>query len=133
MTDLLFVYGTLRQGNTNAMAAYLAQQSEYISAGWFQGCLYAISDYPGAIASSDPEHRVYGEIVRLNNAETVLSVLDDYEECGPQHRQPTAYQRVQTCIHTLDGVGFNPVWIYLYQWSLINKALIAHGDFMRVK
>ncbi len=133
MIDLLFVYGTLRQGNTNAMAAYLAKQSEYLAAGWFQGCLYAISDYPGAIASSDPEHRVYGEIVRLNNAETVLSVLDDYEECGPQHRQPTAYQRVHATVHSLEGVVFNPVWIYLYQWPIVDKPFIAHGDFMRVK
>jgi gamma-glutamylcyclotransferase (GGCT)/AIG2-like uncharacterized protein YtfP len=31
--DLLFVYGTLRQGNANAMATYLSAHAELITGG----------------------------------------------------------------------------------------------------
>jgi len=131
MCNLLFVYGTLRQGNTNAMAAYLAARAEFVTGGWFQGCMYQISYYPGVIASNQPGDRVYGEVYRLNDAQAVLAVLDDYEECGIQHTQPAEYQRGKTHILASDGRVLEPVWIYLYQWPLVGKARIASGDFMQ--
>jgi gamma-glutamylcyclotransferase (GGCT)/AIG2-like uncharacterized protein YtfP len=131
MPDLLFVYGTLRQGNANVMAAYLAAHAEFVAGGWFQGCMYQISDYPGVVASYQPDNRVYGEVYRLNDAQAALAVLDDYEECGIQHRQPAEYQRVKTHILAMDGRVLEPVWIYLYQWPLVGKARIASGDFMQ--
>lgn len=131
MPDLLFVYGTLRHGNANAMAAYLAAQAEFVTCGWFQGQMYQISDYPGVIASAQPGDRVYGEVYRLHDAQAVLAVLDDYEECSIQHTQPAEYQRVKTHILAMDGRVLEPVWIYLYQWPLVGKARIATGDFMQ--
>lgn len=131
MTDFLFVYGTLRQGNTNTMAAYLAAHAEFVTGGWFQGEMYLISYYPGVIASDQPDHRVFGEVYRLIDAQTALAVLDDYEECGTQHTQAAEYQRVKTRIFASDGRVLAPVWIYLYQWPLAGKARIASGDFMQ--
>jgi gamma-glutamylcyclotransferase (GGCT)/AIG2-like uncharacterized protein YtfP len=131
MPDLLFVYGTLRQGNANVMAAYLAAHAEFVAGGWFQGCMYQISDYPGVIASEQPDDRVFGEVYRLNDAQVALAVLDDYEECGTQYTQPAEYQRVKTHILAMDGRVLEPVWIYLYQWPLVGKARIALGDFMQ--
>lgn len=131
MTDLLFVYGTLRKGNANAMAPYLVHHAEFICDGWFQGCMYQISDYPGVIASAEPSHRVYGEVYRLKNAQQVLRVLDDYEECSLLHTQPAEYKRSLEMIQTTKGEVLQQVWIYLYQWSLQDKVLIAGGDFMR--
>lgn len=132
MSDLLFVYGTLRQGHSNQMALYLAQHAEYVADGWFQGQVYQISFYPGAVASEQAHHRVYGEVYRLRD-KTVLEVLDEYEECSPTHASPTEYQRIQTRIQMLDGERLEPVWIYLYQWSLRGKALIEGGDFMQLQ
>lgn len=131
MPDLLFVYGTLRQGNANAMAAYVAAHAEFVAGGWFQGCMYQISDYPGVIASEQPDDRVFGEVYRLNDAQVALAVLDDYEECGTQYTQPAEYQRVKTHILAMDGRVLEPVWIYLYQWPLVGKARIVSGDFMQ--
>ena len=131
MPDLLFVYGTLRQGNANAMVAYLAAHADFVTGGCFQGQMYQISYYPGVIASEQPDDRVFGEVYRLNDAQAVLAVLDDYEECGTQHTQPAEYQRVKTHILAMDGRVLEPVWIYLYQWPLVGKARIATGDFMQ--
>lgn len=131
MPDLLFVYGTLRQGNTNAMAAYLVAHAEFVTGGWFQGQMYQISYYPGVIASNQPDDRVFGEVYRLKDAQAVLAVLDDYEECSAQHTQPAEYQRVQTQILAVDGLALEQVWIYLYQWPLDNNRLIESGDFMQ--
>lgn len=133
MSDLLFVYGTLRQGHSNPMAVYLSQHAKYVTDGWFQGQLYQISFYPGAVASEQVHHRVYGEVYRLRDSETVLAALDEYEECSPSHLSPTEYQRIQTRIQMLDGGMLEPVWIYLYQWSLQGKALIEGGDFIPLK
>ncbi|MFD0930778.1 gamma-glutamylcyclotransferase [Methylophilus glucosoxydans] len=130
MNDLLFVYGTLRQGNTHAMSLYLAQQADFVAYGWFQGLMYQISFYPGVVASNDHSHRVYGEVYRLRDAQSVLAMLDEYEECSVRHPQPAEYQRVQTQIITIDDQLLEPVWIYLYQWPVADKARIVTGDFM---
>ncbi|WP_047517369.1 gamma-glutamylcyclotransferase [Methylophilus sp. Q8] len=129
--DLLFVYGTLRQGNANAMAAYLSTHAEFLTGGWFQGLMYQISYYPGVIASDCADDRIYGEVYRLHDAQSTLAVLDDYEECSARHRQPAEYQRLNTQILAVDGHVLEQVWIYLYQWPLHNKRLIESGDFMQ--
>lgn len=131
MPDLLFVYGTLRKGNSNPMALHLAHHAEYVTDGWFQGRMYQVSYYPGVVASDYDSHRVYGEVYRLEDSQLMLAVLDEYEECTTKHATPTEYQRSQTRIQTLDGGVLEPVWIYLYQWSLQGKALIESGDFMQ--
>jgi gamma-glutamylcyclotransferase (GGCT)/AIG2-like uncharacterized protein YtfP len=132
MSDLLFVYGTLRKGNSNKMAEYLSVHAEFLTDGWFQGYMYQISYYPGVIASDDINDRAYGELYRLNDPETALALLDDYEECSAQHVQPAEYKRITTPISTIDGNIFEQVWIYLYQWPITDKLLIKEGDFMKL-
>lgn len=132
MSNLLFVYGTLRQGNQNDMAAYLARYAEFVTYGWFQGVMYEISYYPGVVATDNTTDRVYGEVYRLHDAEHILAILDDYEECTPQHVQPAEYQRVRARILAIDGRVFDQVFIYLYQWSIVNKSRVVSGDFMKL-
>jgi gamma-glutamylcyclotransferase (GGCT)/AIG2-like uncharacterized protein YtfP len=132
MSDLLFVYGTLRKGHANSMSKYLSTQAEFLAHGRFQGRMYQISDYPGVQASDDENEHVYGEVYRLNDAQATLTVLDAYEECSPSHPQAAEYQRVTTRINGLDGSVFEQVWIYLYQWPVTDKRLIATGDFMQM-
>ena len=131
MSDLLFVYGTLRRGNQNAMADFLAENATFICYGWYQGKMYMIRDYPGVIPSDDAEQRVYGEVYHMHDADSVLAKLDEYEECSVRYPQPAEYQRVQTQILTVDGRLLEPVWIYSYQWPVADKARIATGDFMQ--
>ncbi len=131
MSDLLFVYGTLRKGNSNEMAAYLHKHAAFLSDGWFQGRMYLISYYPGVVASDDRNDRVYGEIYRLHDAQAALTILDAYEECSAQHAQPAEYKRVTVRIDSVDGHVADSAWIYLYQWPTVDKAMIQEGDFMK--
>jgi gamma-glutamylcyclotransferase (GGCT)/AIG2-like uncharacterized protein YtfP len=130
LSDLLFVYGTLRKGNVNAMAQYLASHAEFVTDGWFQGRMYRISYYPGVIASEDQTERIYGEVYKLNNPQAMLNILDDYEECADHHDQPAEYKRVYVSITGINGSVYKSVWIYLYQWSVEGKTQISMGDFM---
>lgn len=133
MTDLLFVYGTLRSGNPNAMADFLSVNAAFVCQAWYQGKMYMIREYPGVIGSDQAGDRVLGEVYRLRDAQSVLAHLDAYEECSAHHASPTEYQRVETYVQTLDGEKLESVWIYLYQWSLQGKALIEGGDFMQLQ
>lgn len=132
MSDLLFVYGTLRKDNVNPMAVLFARHASFVTDGWFQGKMYLISYYPGVVASDNQNDRVYGEIYRLNDPQKMLTVLDDYEECSTQHTHPAEYKRVTTNIHAESGGKLEQVWIYLYQWPLDGKAFIKEGDFMKI-
>ncbi|MGP1717731.1 MAG: gamma-glutamylcyclotransferase family protein [Methylophilus sp.] len=131
MSDLLFVYGTLRKGNSNQMAEYLSTHATFLTGGWFRGRMYQISFYPGVIASDQMEDRIYGEVYRLHDAQTSLAVFDAYEECSVAHAQPAEYQRVQAHIDAIDGNASVQAWIYLYQWPVADKVLIKEGDFMK--
>lgn len=131
MSDLLFVYGTLRKGNNNAMASYLAEHAEFVSHGWFQGCMFQISYYPGVIASENSSDRVYGDIYKLHDAVATLKVLDDYEECSESHIQPAEYTRVRVPVDATNGAVHAAVWIYIYQWPVDAKLQIKSGDFMQ--
>jgi gamma-glutamylcyclotransferase (GGCT)/AIG2-like uncharacterized protein YtfP len=133
MSDLLFVYGTLRKGNANSMVEYLSTQAEFLAYGRFQGRMYQISYYPGVLASDNANEQVYGEVYRLNDAQATLTILDEYEECSTSDPQAAEYKRVTTRIDGLDGSVFEPVWIYLYQWPVADKRMIKTGDFMQMR
>lgn len=114
------------------MALHLAQHAEHIADGWFQGQMYQISYYPGLVASDNPSHRVYGEIYRLKDSQSMLKVLDDYEECSTLYTQPTEYIRAKVNIQTIDGFILEKVWMYIYQGNVDALKLIESGDFMKV-
>ncbi len=131
ISDLLFVYGTLRKGNANKMAEYLHSHAEFLGDGWFKGRMYLISYYPGVVTSDDNNERVYGEIYRLYEVQAALTMLDAYEECNAKHAQLAEYKRVSANIDSVDGNVFESAWIYLYQWSTADKIMIREGDFMK--
>ena len=123
MTNFLFVYGTLRHGQNNEMSDFLKQHSSYESLGQFQGKLYQVDYYPGAVESTNSDDSVIGDIYRLNDVETVLTKLDEYEEA------PTEYQRVERQIKSSKGEILN-CWIYLYNEDTSSLKQIVTGDFL---
>ncbi|PLX96620.1 MAG: gamma-glutamylcyclotransferase [Desulfuromonas sp.] len=123
----LFVYGTLRRAG--GMERLLAGQALFVADGCFQGRLYRVADYPGAVPSEDPAELVRGEVYELVDAEAVLSRLDSYEECGPGFPEPAEYIRHQEEIHLADGHRCR-AWIYLYNHPVADLPLIPSGDFL---
>jgi gamma-glutamylcyclotransferase (GGCT)/AIG2-like uncharacterized protein YtfP len=75
--DRLFVYGTLRQGQT--ARSLLANEITRCVKAHAQGALYAFPmGYPG-FSDADPDGRVVGEVVWLTELAATFGLLDAYE------------------------------------------------------
>ncbi|MEM6320764.1 MAG: gamma-glutamylcyclotransferase family protein [Bacteroidota bacterium] len=129
MTPYLFVYGSLMSGITSPIATYLKTNSRFMGAGWVQGRLYDIGNYPGLIADNATKAKVVGHIFQLRNLEEMLPNLDHYECIGPNFPEPHQYRRaiisVKTAHETLS------CWAYLYNWDTKGLALIESGNYLQ--
>ena len=108
---LVFVYGTLRQGEDNH---HYLLESEYL--GQYETTadysLYNLGEYPGLIKG---HQSIVGEVYRISSE--VLEKLDILEDI------PNEYRR-----ESLD-TPFGLAWIYLYQKSTQPEEEILSGDW----
>jgi len=125
--DFLFVYGTLMKHSDLEIASFLHRYSTFFSSGYFNGILYNVSGYPGAVYLPDTASRVYGTILKLHDPKKILSQLDEYEEVGDQFPEPNEYVRLQIPIQTPSGNI--ACWVYLYNWPADNLSVIASGNY----
>lgn len=111
MQQLVFVYGTLRHGQSNH---HLLERSEWIGNHATPPIydLYDLGSYPAVIEGHSV---IYGEIYRVDDE--TLSQLDLLEEV------PVTYRREQ--IETPFGLA----WMYLYQGNHQLDVLISSGDW----
>jgi len=126
----LFVYGTLRQDTDNEMVHLLKRYADFVGEGTYQGRLYKICYYPGAVPSKNPVDQVQGEIFRLHEPEIVLSRLDQYEECGPRFPEPAEYIREEQEVRLKNGKRLT-AWVYIYNRPVEGLEWIASGDFVK--
>jgi len=119
----LFVYGSLRRGEENEMAALLHRHSRWLGAGTIRARLYAISWYSGAVASDDAADAVHGDVFELGPAHAgeVMARLDAYEGADFA-RRPVEVAIGETRV-AADA--------YLYAASVAGLPWIAHGDWLR--
>lgn len=133
LKPLIFVYGTLRFSYQHPLAHQLRSEASYLGQFYFQGRLYQIENYPGAITSDDPEDQICGDLYQLNH-KGLLADLDQYEECGEGFSQPTEYLRTRKDIYRLEDIKAkkNPfwAWVYLYNHPISHQGLIQSGDFL---
>lgn len=127
--EFLFVYGTLRRGAGGRMHGLVARSGEFVGMATFQGLLYRIGAYPGAVASADQRHSVVGEVYRLRAPDFVFRRLDRYEGCGPRFGQDPEYAR-KRCTLTLASGQAVRAWIYLYSRPTAGLPPIPSGDFL---
>jgi gamma-glutamylcyclotransferase (GGCT)/AIG2-like uncharacterized protein YtfP len=127
-SQYLFVYGTLKSDASNADAKQFHSQAQLIGAATWQGCLYLLTNYPAAVASSNPKDRVMGELWKLNHPESILQALDEYEECAPFSPLPHEYERLVQPIE-IDGQVIE-AWIYIYQLNTAELVRIDSGYFL---
>lgn len=108
---LVFVYGTLRQGESNhhylGNAQWLGQET--LSA---QFAMYDVGEYPAIVAGNQA---IIGDVYRVSDV--ILAELDELEEV------PFEYRREQ--VMTRLGLA----WVYLYQNSDVLQVPIASGDW----
>lgn len=112
MLHLVFVYGTLRQGESNH---HYLQGSEYLGLFETEPCyqLFNLGPYPGVVAGND---KLIGEIYRIT--EEVLAQLDILEDI------PNEY--IRNTIETPYGTA----WIYIYQPTSPLEEAIASGNWL---
>jgi gamma-glutamylcyclotransferase (GGCT)/AIG2-like uncharacterized protein YtfP len=127
--EYLFVYGTLRQGAGHPMHRILARHAVPLGKATWQGRLYRIGWYPGAVASNSPGDLVHGEVFRLHRPRLVLPPLDRFENCGPGMPQPTEFERRRYTVRLSNGSTLS-AWIYVYNLPVANRMRIAGGDFL---
>lgn len=101
----------------------MAKHGKFIGDATYQGKLYKIDYYPGAVPSGDPNDAVQGEVYLLHQADVALSLLDRYEECGPEFPEPTEYSRQKQSVLLKDG-RLITAWVYVYNHSTEGLELI---------
>ncbi len=126
--EYLFVYGTLKKSYDHPLHNEINLYSDFFSEGVYNGKLFLIGEYPGAIVSSNPNDIVYGEVYLLTNANRLLSILDEYEECEAHSPQPTEYIRSLQLIHLNNNASVK-AWIYLYNYNTDCLLPINSGKF----
>ena len=127
MTDLVFFYGTLMSGFKRRGRERLDSKLQAEGRGWIPATLFDLGIYPAAIPASDG--RVRGEVHRMLDTDTVLTVLDDIEGYRPSEPDASLYMRVETPV-TLDDGRVATAWVYFYNAPLGGAQRIESGDYL---
>lgn len=129
-SNFLFVYGTLMSASQHPMAQYLREHATFIGNGKLPGELFQVAHYPGAVKSQKSDSWVFGEVYEFNtsNSHSVLSKLDQYEECSQDFPEPHEYKRQLEAIFMGADVVF--CWTYIYNKSTHKLQPIPSGQFI---
>ncbi len=128
--DYIFVYGTLRRDANSDMHQLLMKHAEFMGDATYQGRLYKIDTYPGAVPSDNPNDVVHGEVYKLQQTDVALALLDQYEEFGPEFPEPNEYCRLKQPV-TLRSERIVMAWIYVYNHSTEDLELIESANFIQ--
>lgn len=125
VNDLIFVYGTLRRGESNDLSSWRAGSAvRFVGEATIGGELYDCGWYPGVknpdnFGASDSV--VHGEVFEIME-EGVVDRLDDYEG------YPSLYDRTQVVTD-----GGHRVWVYVFLHDVDPEKLIKSGDWTRTE
>ena len=115
MLDRLFVYGTLRLGQT--ARSLIANNITHSVSAWTYGAIYAFPmGYPG-FCEGDGSHHVHGEVVWLTDLAATFGLLDAYEGSD--------FVRVIKQVTLETG---EEVWTWIY--TLADPGAVKHGELI---
>lgn len=123
----IFVYGTLRRKSDHPKAKQLREHARFIGEGTIPGRLYHLGPYPGLLPH--PADLVIGDLFEMNDPESLLQVLDDYEDAATGVAQ--LFKRTLATI--LLGDEVRHAWVYWYTGRVDNVQRIESGDWSAVK
>ena len=124
--ELVFVYGTLRRGGSNA---FRMNGAEFVSAGQVEGKLYAISWYPGLVLERGGE-TVEGDLFRVGSAQ--LGALDDFEGISANEIEGPGYRRERSEVSIRDG-EVEVAWTYEWKGPVDESRWIQSGDWLKAE
>jgi gamma-glutamylcyclotransferase (GGCT)/AIG2-like uncharacterized protein YtfP len=122
----LFVYGSLRRGESGEMAALLHRHARHRGEGTIRAGLYAVSWYSVAAPCSDADAVVHGDVFELDPAaaDEVLAALDVYEGNG--------FRLTEVEVRMWDETSVT-ARAYLSAASVAGLRRIEHGDWRRAR
>lgn len=126
--ELIFVYGTLRQGTASPMEKLLERHCTFFAEAFLQGILYDLGGYPGVIESIHPTDKVLGELYQVERGYKLWPQLDHYEQCTIDFPEPHEYVRTQRSVFLANGEQVQ-AWVYLFNWHAGDLKKIASGDY----
>jgi gamma-glutamylcyclotransferase (GGCT)/AIG2-like uncharacterized protein YtfP len=121
--ELVFVYGTLRRGGSNA---FRMDGAEFVGAGEASGKLYAISWYPGLVLCGGSD-AVKGDLFRVGASQ--LAVLDEFEGISADEIEGAEYRRVKAGATTGSGESLT-AWVYEWIGPVQENRRILSGDWL---
>jgi pyruvate carboxylase len=129
--EYLFVYGTLRADMRHEMHHILARNASFAGDAIFNGKLFNLSEYPGAVLSDDLRDKVFGEVYALTpeKRQEVFAILDEYEGYLPQREAVTEFRRDLVSVIP-EGGGSLMAWIYLYNLDTESAEEIRSGNYL---
>ena len=128
MTDLVFFYGTLMSGFKRPGRSRIDPKLTPVGRGSINATLFDLGIYPAAIPASD--ERVFGEVHRMSDIDSVLAELDEIEGYRPGQPDASLYTRVETPV-TLEDGRVEPAWAYFYNAPLGRAQRIESGDYLQ--
>lgn len=120
----LFVYGTLRHGQVNPMAARLHRHSRFLGRGTVCARLYAVGGYTAIVPGEAPDECVAGDVFELDAdaTERLIAELDAYEGDGYVRRVVEVAMADETRARA---------FAYLYAASVAGLPRVAQDDQAR--
>ncbi|WJJ95263.1 gamma-glutamylcyclotransferase family protein [Algibacter luteus] len=112
------------------MSIYLNKNSDIVGRASFQGKLYNVTWFPGAVLSNNKTDFVYGTIFKMNHSESVLDVLDGYEDFDANNPEFSLFKREIITATLQDGSKLK-AWIYLYNQPINKLKEISSGDYLK--
>jgi gamma-glutamylcyclotransferase (GGCT)/AIG2-like uncharacterized protein YtfP len=126
--ELVFVYGTLRRGGSNA---FRMEAAEFVGRGRMEGRLHVISWYPGLVVGHGSGW-VVGELYRVTPEH--LGALDAFEGISAGEVEGAEYRRVVVPV-LLEGAIFEEsveAWAYEWTGPVDEERWIPSGDWLSV-
>jgi gamma-glutamylcyclotransferase (GGCT)/AIG2-like uncharacterized protein YtfP len=127
MTDLVFFYGTLMSGFQRPGRARLDRVLTPVARGWIHAALFDLGIYPAAVPASDS--RVWGEVHRMLDSDSVLATLDEIEGFSISEPDKSLYLREEIPVMFDDG-RMAKAWVYFYNAPLGRAERINSGDYL---
>lgn len=130
-TNRIFVYGTLRQGFP--LHRFLERSgARLLGSGSIAGNLYDLGEFPGALAASDPDAKVQGEVYELRDSDKQLRELDGIEEYNPEQPGNSLFVRRLAVVKLQNGASVR-AWTYFLSRKPTNARRLASGDYAEAR
>ena len=127
--EYLFVYGTLLKNSGHPMAELIKSAGKPVGKAVFNGQLFMVDYYPGAVPSTEKTDRVQGEVYEFEQPDHVFKLLDDYEEFDPNSPATSEFIRKKVTVQLLKNRRSIRVWAYLFNHPVQELQPIETGNF----